>query len=130
MVDTMVVLLPDTLEDMAITLASVRLKLSLKLMGAILVDSIVDIMEVLLPDTLEDMVITLASVRLKLMLVILLDTLVDILATVESIVGDIVDMRTTTDSLDEFHVRKADTEFITHDDIYTCHFELNKLDKQ
>merc|ERR1719369_2214633 len=84
-------------------------------------------------DMLAMEVISLASVMLKislkLMLDILVDILVDILATVESILEVIVDMPATMDYLDEFLNRRADTEFLAQDEIHTCHFDLNILDK-
>merc|ERR1719309_293442 len=100
-------------------------------MLAILVDTFVDILGIV--DSMVGMlameVISLASVRLKLMLDILVDILVDILATVESILEVIMDMPATMDYLDEFLNRRADTEFLAHDEIHTCHFDLNILDK-
>merc|ERR1719348_1749496 len=110
MVDTMVVLLLDTLEDMAITLASVRLRLSLRLMLDILVDTMVDTMEVLLLHTMEDLAIILASVRLSLRLML------DMLATAVDSFGKLL------------NYRRADNELFPHDELYTSHAVLNKLD--
>merc|ERR1712050_499104 len=113
-------------EDMAITLASVRLKLSLRLMLDILAVSMVDTMEVLLLHTMEDLAIILASVRLslRLMLDILVDSMVDILVTVDSMVDMLA---TAVDSFGKLlNYRRADNELFPHDELYTSHAVLNK----
>merc|ERR1719495_984932 len=97
-VDTMVVMLPDTLEAMVTTLASVKLKLSLKRMLDIFVDIWVDTMALLLPDTLEAMVTILASVKLKRSLKRMLDMLVDI--SVDTMVDSVATMAVMLDTVD------------------------------
>merc|ERR1711970_1434254 len=94
----MVVMLLGTMEAMVTTLASVRLKLSLKQMLDILVDIWVDTMVLLLPDTLEAMVTTLVSVKLKLSLKRMLDMLVDI--WVDTMVGSVDTMAVMLDTVD------------------------------
>merc|ERR1712228_1076232 len=94
--------IPVTSEVMVTTLASVKLKLSLKRMLDILVDIWVDTMALLLPDTLEAMVTILASVMLKLMLDISVDTMVDSVATM-AVMLDTVD---TSDKLLNCKVNK------------------------
>merc|ERR1712020_573313 len=110
---------------MAVILVNVRL--NLKPMLAILVDSMVDTMVVLLPDTLVDMAVILVSVRLNLkpMLDILVDSMVDILVTVDSM----VDMLATGDSFGKhLYYRRADHELFPSDELCTSHFVLNKFD--
>merc|ERR1719244_1291271 len=151
----MVVLLPDTSEVMVTTLASVRLKLSQKLMLDILVDISEDTMGGSLPDTSEVMVATLASVRLKLSPKLMLDILVDIsvdtmvvslpdtsevmVTTLASVrlklmldicVDTMVDMLATVDSSDKLFNRIEDKEVMPPVKIHTCYFGLNKLDEK